>query len=580
MNIIKLATEDLLCYSLKELQLMADYYNCNVVDLNKYDLAVLLAHKIHSETKVGFLENYQYLITNYNNVKQNLPNYVNFDKLINLMREYETLKENHQTKLRDIPKKDKKDYNLAYQEKLKELEELINNDKHFKELKQLKEDFKNVTDFVWLKNQTSIKHSIKAINMLKQKNPIKQYTDFDNFGEIEEYIEKKYPDVIIDRGNFEPIYKDDTIRVIKINDETSSCYYGRGTKWCTAGEEDNKYDEYAAIGSLYIIIPNKKIRKYETEKYQILIANDGKHQIKDDLDHNVNKILFIKNYPTLENIPIFIKLINSIKLYIAVINSDYKGVVDLIEKGANVNETDWDNKNLLMFASENGDLDIVKLLIENGAIINTISKHNKTPLIYASEKGHLDIVKLLIENGANVNDTDSDNKNLLMFASENGDLDIVKYLIEKGAIINTISINHKTPLMFASENGNLDIVKLLIENGAFVNETDLDDKNALIFASKNGYLDIVKLLIENGAFIDSNALIYASEKGHLDIVKYLIEKGANVNISDIYGKTALNWAIENKHNNIIKLLKENGAIINERAIINVNEPKPLFGFGL
>ena len=46
--------------------------------------------------------------------------------------------------------------------------------------------------------------------------------------------------------------------------ERASCLVGKGTKWCTSGDEDNMFDDYNEDGPLYVIVD-----KGNNEKYQI-----------------------------------------------------------------------------------------------------------------------------------------------------------------------------------------------------------------------------------------------------------------------------------------------------------------------
>ena len=63
------------------------------------------------------------------------------------------------------------------------------------------------------------------------------------------------------------------------------------------------------------------------------------------------------------------------------------------------------NQNLIL-ASNKGFLDIVQLLLDNGANVNDSNFDQQTALMEASEEGHFEVVKLLVQKGANVNLTD------------------------------------------------------------------------------------------------------------------------------------------------------------------------------
>jgi hypothetical protein len=98
----------------------------------------------------------------------------------------------------------------------------------------------------------------------------------------------QYPDVEdkpkdVDRGQAKPYYDDADIRVIIPEDQTAACYYGQGTKWCTAAQNNNMFSRYHQEGEMYIIIPKKPA--YPGEKYQFHFQTK---QFMDEKDHRVN----------------------------------------------------------------------------------------------------------------------------------------------------------------------------------------------------------------------------------------------------------------------------------------------------
>lgn len=83
-----------------------------------------------------------------------------------------------------------------------------------------------------------------------------------------------------DRGTYSEVYKDDSVRVIVPRDENAACFWGRGTRWCTAATRGSNYfNTYNQQGPLYILLPTKRIRP--GEKYQIHIPS-GQFMNEDD----------------------------------------------------------------------------------------------------------------------------------------------------------------------------------------------------------------------------------------------------------------------------------------------------------
>jgi hypothetical protein len=96
----------------------------------------------------------------------------------------------------------------------------------------------------------------------------------------------------IDKGKAEEVYQDSDIRVISPLDEKAACYYGQGTRWCTASTKGTNYfDQYNREGPLYIILPKKP--SYEGEKYQLHIESK---QFMDEKDVPI-PLTKLLNYP-------------------------------------------------------------------------------------------------------------------------------------------------------------------------------------------------------------------------------------------------------------------------------------------
>jgi hypothetical protein len=115
-------------------------------------------------------------------------------------------------------------------------------------------------------------------------------------------IVDQHPDVEdkpknVDRGQAKAYHEDQDIRVIVPEDETAACYYGQGTKWCTAGREHNMFDSYNKQGEMYIVIPKKPA--YTGEKYQFHFQTK---QFMDEKDHRVDMSALRGRFPQLATI--------------------------------------------------------------------------------------------------------------------------------------------------------------------------------------------------------------------------------------------------------------------------------------
>ena len=112
-------------------------------------------------------------------------------------------------------------------------------------------------------------HKLKAKKMIPSpRNDINRYANFGDFASVID----EYPDPEekqdAPKGESKEVYKDANVRVIMPADTEAACYYGQGTRWCTAATKgQNYFDYYNEEGPMYILIPTKP--QYNGEKYQI-----------------------------------------------------------------------------------------------------------------------------------------------------------------------------------------------------------------------------------------------------------------------------------------------------------------------
>ena len=65
------------------------------------------------------------------------------------------------------------------------------------------------------------------------------------------------------KSGADKIYDDERWMVIRPATKEASCYYGAGTKWCTAMKNENHFDKYTSTGRLYYLIDkSRKLGKY------------------------------------------------------------------------------------------------------------------------------------------------------------------------------------------------------------------------------------------------------------------------------------------------------------------------------
>ena len=115
------------------------------------------------------------------------------------------------------------------------------------------------------------------------RNDFNRYRNLEDFYDVvDEYPDEEEvkPDV---KQNAQELYRDSRLIVTVPRDVAAACYYGQGTRWCTAGKNNNMYDYYTkGDRPLYIIIPRQPA--HASEKYQFHFETK---QFMDEQDHQI-----------------------------------------------------------------------------------------------------------------------------------------------------------------------------------------------------------------------------------------------------------------------------------------------------
>jgi hypothetical protein len=91
------------------------------------------------------------------------------------------------------------------------------------------------------------------------------------------------------KGDSETVFENSQVRIIHPKDQEAACYYGQGTRWCTAATgSSNYFDNYNRSGPMYILLPKQP--KYEGEKYQLHFESG---QFMDETDSQIDVVELI-----------------------------------------------------------------------------------------------------------------------------------------------------------------------------------------------------------------------------------------------------------------------------------------------
>jgi len=119
------------------------------------------------------------------------------------------------------------------------------------------------------------------------KTDINQYQNLNELlNDIHIYENRNRRDVRrVEGGNV--VFDDGRFFVVNPLDHNASCYYGKGTKWCTAAESDTHFKKYNEDGKLFYIIDRSKPTSDPYYKVALLRKFDGEKTYYDTKDEYV-----------------------------------------------------------------------------------------------------------------------------------------------------------------------------------------------------------------------------------------------------------------------------------------------------
>ena len=156
-------------------------------------------------------------------------------------------------------------------------------------------------------------------------------------------------------------------------------------------------------------------------------------------------------------------------------------VEEFLNNGGDPN-TDFMRGMTLLHLTKNKE--IAELLIERGANVNATDYLKRTPLHFATKSKLIEIVKLLIEKGANVDARTTKNWTPLFDASRWDAYEIMDYLVQKGADVRAVDIDGNSPLHIAVSFYKNETTKQVLKQGVPINTQNKKGQTALHIASK------------------------------------------------------------------------------------------------
>lgn len=208
----------------------------------------------------------------------------------------------------------------------------------------------------------------------------------------------------------------------------------------------------------------------------------------------------------------------------------------------------------LILAIEQNKIVEAEQLLNKGADVQAKDENNRPALTIAAISGNVEICKLLIKHNANVD----------AFCPHICDKACMKhseYLNRLGQHVvfpTTLTQYQSTALLEAVRHGHEEIVALLLAHGAKIHDLNLE----LSTAAEKGYYNICKLLIDHGASVNcTNKHITSIGAGYKNRYLQMVSDKSKISADEKYRATPLIIAAENGHLAICKLLIKHGADI-------------------
>jgi len=248
---------------------------------------------------------------------------------------------------------------------------------------------------------------------------------------------------------------------------------------------------------------------------------------------------------------------------------DRRAAMELVAKGADVNQAQADGTTPLHWAVYRFDRELVQTLLKKGARVNTINRYGASPLSESVRVANLEITEMLLEAGADVNVENEDGQTPLMLAARTGNVALATRLVQRGADINRRErFRQQSAVMWAAAQNHPEMVTFLISKGADLTvraqandwETQITSEprvqyrptgglTPLLYAARAGCLGCVKAMVEAGADKDRpnpdgmTPMIMALDNGYPAVAHYLLDRGANPLTWDWWGRTPLYIAV-------------------------------------
>jgi ankyrin repeat protein len=261
-------------------------------------------------------------------------------------------------------------------------------------------------------------------------------------------------------------------------------------------------------------------------------------------------------------------------LFLNVIKGNIDTVKYLIEKGADLEISEYENNNTpLMGAIYNSYNDVAAYLIMKGANIHAKNKNNDIPIHFAAVHGNHELVKLLYKLGADINAQNVEGHCCILYSVGNNFLELFKILIDIDINLDVMDSERKHffDLIISKksfkEDQSLYECKLIMQK--YLHGISLFNKDyttalmmCIMLQKNEEAIELIEKYNANYKYVYVNKMTpihYAIKVNNVKIIEYLVEKNKNITIPSL-----LHYCIDNRNEYFLcLLLKNKSVLINE-----------------
>jgi len=151
-------------------------------------------------------------------------------------------------------------------------------------------------------NFNDLVNKLREFDRISSNLPLTDINSYDNLEQLDkalvDYANRPRREVKkVEGGNV--VYEDPRFFVVNPLTYQSSCYYGKGTKWCTAADTDHQFTQYNQDGKLFYILDKTKPTNDPYYKIAILQKFNGDNTVydaKDETIKNLSELVGEENY--------------------------------------------------------------------------------------------------------------------------------------------------------------------------------------------------------------------------------------------------------------------------------------------